>query len=234
MVEVGGRLPVAEMTPTTNPLTATPLPLASPATIGAGNPLLAPPRPNRKKGKTGIGQAETEMQTRPHPAADRVHRRRQAIADIRDARRAESARDALGKLPEDGESVHILISGRYSLWDFVPAILETGGEPIESLYIATLGFSKRNVEAMTQLMTDEQISRLKLLASHYFKGTNRDIYAFAVEALAPFPQAEFLSLRTHCKILTVKTATRSLVLESSANLRSCERCRVIAVSHRLD
>lgn len=214
---------------TTNPITADAAISDLIGTAPAANPIFTAPRPKRKKGKTGIGQAESEMKDRPHLASDRTHRRRQTLADLRDARRAESAAEAIGELPEAGESIHVVISGRYSLWDCVPAIIETGGEAVESLYVATLGFSKRNVEAMSQLMDDEQIGRLRLLASHYFKGTNRDVYAFAVETLARHPQAEFLSLRTHCKILLVKTASRSLVIESSANLRSCKNLEQMVI-----
>jgi hypothetical protein len=68
-----------------------------------------------------------------------------------------------------------------------------------------------------------QIGDVRLLCSHYFKGTSKDIYFHAVGEFAKRPGMEFLSIRTHAKIALLALANgRRLTIESSANLRSCK------------
>lgn len=184
----------------------------------SGNPLLgtAP----AIAGGSGVAAAEREMAARPHVKADRRMGQRHK-SDLRDARQAVGAGEALGELPGPGEAVHVLISGRFSLWDCVPAIAAKLGR-LDRLHVATLGFSRRNVEAMGRLMDAGTVGTLRLLCSHYFKGTSPDLYRFATDELAARPGAEFLSVRTHCKLLLVAAGERRLAVESSANLRSCK------------
>lgn len=188
------------------------------------NPLLAPPSPLPA---AAVGHVEREMNERPHIAGDRRQLQRHK-ADVQDSRQAKSAVEALGDLPGPKHALHILITGRFSLWDCVPAVIETCGR-IRSLHIATLGFSKRNVEAMGKLLDGGQIERLRLLCSHYFKGTSNGIYEFAAEELGRRPGAEFLSVRTHAKLLLIKLTNRTLAFESSANLRSCKNLEQLTV-----
>lgn len=182
------------------------------------NPLLCPAPPPRT-----VRSVERELLKRPHLPADRRFVRRDVKADFRDARQAQSAADAIGQLPGETESVHLVISGRFALWDMVPAALQLAGARIEDLDIATLGFSRRNIAKLCALLDDGRIGHAKLLCSHYFAGTSPTIYDFAAEELGKRPQAEFLSVRTHAKIVLAAFADgRRLTIESSANLRSCK------------
>lgn len=176
----------------------------------------------------GVKLAEREMLARPH-IKDPRRTARQHKADVRDGRQAKSAADALGELPDAEGAVHVLITGRFSLWDCVPAILDQAG-PVDVLRIATLGFSKRNVEAMAAAVDAGTIGRIRLLCSHYFKGTSPDIYRFAAETLGKRKdRVEFLSVRTHAKLLLLQTPGRVFTLESSANLRSCKNLEQLTV-----
>lgn len=196
----------------------------------SSNPLLAvAPAAVAPVSRSGIALAEREMLSRPHLAADRRAGVRHK-ADVRDARQAKSAAEALGELPGPDEAVHVVISGRYSLWDCVPAILDAGTRTIDMLHVATLGFSRRNVEAMARFLDRGMIRRLRLLCSHYFKGTSPHLYEFAAVELAKRPGAEFLSVRTHAKLLLIEFAGgRVLTLESSANLWSCKNIEQLSV-----
>ena len=146
------------LTPAPNPLTPTP------------NPLLRPREAVPVVG--GITLAEQEMKGRPHLGGD--HRlKRDHKAEVREARQAKSAADAIGELPGPGEAVHLIVAGRFALWDVVPAVLDTDGGPIEQLHVATLGFSKRNIEGMAAMLDAGAVRSLRLLCSHYFKGPAR-------------------------------------------------------------
>ena len=92
------------------------------------------------------------------------------------------------------------------------------------LHIATLGFSRKNIEAMTQLVDAGQIMRVRLLCSHYISSTSKVIYQTAVTSFEARPERmEFLSVRTHAKLLLLAFEDgRRITVESSANLRSCK------------
>lgn len=177
----------------------------------------------------GVALAEREMAARPHIDGDRRTPAMRHKAAVQDARQAASAAEALGDPPGPRHAVHILVTGRFSLWDCVPAIRAKCGQ-IRFLRIATLGFSKKNVDAMASMLDTGAVSRLRLLSSHYFKGTSTEIYKHAADTLGTRPAAEFLSVRTHAKIVLVELAGgRTLTLESSANLRSCKNLEQLTV-----
>lgn len=178
----------------------------------------------------GVALAEREMASRPHVASDRRTPAQRHKFAVRDARQAMNAAESLGDLPGPRHAVHILVTGRFSLWDCVPAIFSKCGR-IRFLRIATLGFSKANADSMGAMIDAGQVERLRLLCSHYFKGTSTPIYSHAVEVLgARAPAAEFLSVRTHAKLVLVELAGgRTLTLESSANLRSCKNLEQLTV-----
>jgi hypothetical protein len=77
---------------------------------------------------------------------------------------------------------------------------------------------------MTELIDRDDIQRLRLLCSHYFKGTSREIYDSMVSAFEARPgRMEYRSLRTHAKLLLLAFEDgRKMTVESSANLRSCK------------
>ena len=119
--------------------------------------------------------------------------------------------------------MHLIISGRFALWDLVPAVAHLAGVNIAELHIATLGFSRRNIEHMAGMIDAGKIRAVTMLCSHYFSKTSAVIYDFAVEEFAKRPERmRFLSVRTHAKLLAIALADgRKVTSESSANLRSC-------------
>jgi hypothetical protein len=199
--------------------------LTAPAPIGRA-PLV--PTPNRllspRQGNRSVESIEQELERKPHLASDRRLCQREHKARLVEARQARTARDALAELPDAEQSVHLVISGRFALFDFVPATLAMAGCKIESLHIATLGFSTRNISKLVEMVDAAQIDRVWLMCSHYFAGTSAKIYDPAAEEFRKRPvRMNFLSIRTHAKILLIAFEDgRRLTFESSANLRSCK------------
>ena len=192
---------------------------AGPLTL-TPNPLLAPPA-----GARTVAKIEEELRRLPHLGGDSRHTRREHKAAMIDARAAKTAAEAMeGRLPDVDEAIHIVISGRFALFDFVPAALAIAGCRVDALTIATLGFSTRNIDKLCALVDAGEIGSVRMLCSHYFAGTSSKIYDAAAEAFAARPdRMEFLSIRTHAKILLLAFADgRRLTMESSANLRSCK------------
>lgn len=134
--------------------------------------------------------------------------------------RTRNAVSQIKALPKRGESLHCILNGEFALFDFINAVLELSSKPISDLTVATLGFSKGNCEALDQLVTDGKVKRVSILCSHYFAAADSEIYAQMVELCQKhgFPIA---AMRTHAKLLLMAVGRRRLVVESSANLRSC-------------
>lgn len=192
-----------------------PLPLST-------NPLLSPPTPVPVP--AAVAAVEREMDRLPHLPADRRHEEADVRRRFEDARQVQTASEAMKRLPGPNEAIHLAISGRFALWHMVPAVLELSGQVIDELTIATLGFSKKNVEHLCEMVDAGTVKYARLLASHYFKGTSSEIYEFAISNFeSRKDRVAFLSVRTHAKLLLMKLADgRTVTVESSANLRSCK------------
>lgn len=153
---------------------------------------------------------------------DRSFRRSPSRRTLVDAQRFANAVHHIGRLPEPGESIHLICAGGYSLWHHIPAILELSAPAtIKYLAVATLGFSKENLERLLTMFDAGTIGQVDFLYSVYFKSNEREICERLTHELTTRGQ-RVLSMRTHAKILLVETtAGDAYTIESSANLRSC-------------
>jgi hypothetical protein len=187
------------------------------------NPLLNP--------KPSLAGVEQELRTLPHLNGDRVYRSRRTVRrDFQDRRRALLAENVIERLPGQDEAFHMAVCGRFALWDLVPAVAKLAGCDVAELTIATLGFSRRNIDALCGMVDAGDIRRASLLCSHYFSKTSTEIYDHGQEQLSRRPQCRFLSVRTHAKLLLIELADgRTVTVESSANLRSCQNVEQVTV-----
>lgn len=176
-----------------------------------------------------VGRIEAELAELPHLTGDRSYQEPLTIERIYRSEGARNAIESLSEIPNPTTAIHTIISGRFALWDYVPAVIQLGGT-IESLYLATLGFSRKNMAELSAMLDAGQIGSVSLICSHYFKGTSNGIYEFAAEQLSARGQ-RFLSIRTHAKIVLIKLADgRTITLESSANLRSCKNIEQVFIA----
>jgi len=185
-------------------------------------------------------KADPEVDVNRRLGSDKSHIRIAKRRLFVDYRSNPDALLHLAKLPNEGETLHGVISGKYAMWDIVPALIERTGRKIDELYIATLSYGKQNAEELLGLLDDGQIKRCALLVSYYFKAQNRPLY----DSLVPPLRARghrVLAMRTHVKIMLARMAGGGMyVCEGSANLRSCKnieqfcltRCRRLYKFHR--
>lgn len=175
---------------------------------------------------------ESELAALPHLAADLRFDEPPSIERIYRAETAATAAATLGSIPHQSQAIHLIINGRFALWDFVAAVLKLAGEfvTIRQLYLATLGFSRKNIAELCTLLDAGRVHRVALLCSHYFKGTSGGIYEYAQAELNARGQ-RFFSVRTHAKVVLVRLSDdRRITFESSANLRSCKNIEQVVVS----
>lgn len=94
----------------------------------SSNPLLQP------RGQTAV---ESELRRLPHLRADRRHDARLTRRLFRDARKIKSAAEAVGKIPDADETLHLVVSGRFALFHFVPAVLALAAAPASRALVRT-------------------------------------------------------------------------------------------------
>lgn len=175
---------------------------------------------------------EAEMVGLPHLMGDITYAEDGTIDHrVKDARQEQGALEHVGRFPAATDGLHLIASGKYALWDLAKALVKLASPAtIDSIYLATLGFSRVNVSEMVEMIDAGSIARLSLLCSHYFAGTSNGIWDYAAEEFAKRPAARFLSIRTHCKIIAMRlTDGRTVTLESSANLRSCKNIEQVSI-----
>jgi hypothetical protein len=179
-----------------------------------------------------VEELEAEMLAMPHLPADGRHEADRATVHVcRDVRQARAAAEHVGRIPGPLDAFHLIAGGRYALWDMVGAVAELAAPvTIDTIHLATLGFSRKNVDEMAAMMDAGTIRRLRLLCSHYFKGTSGGIWEHAAEQLAKRPGAGFLSIRNHAKIIALRLSDgRTVTIEASANLRSCKNIEQLSL-----
>ncbi|MCG2683982.1 MAG: hypothetical protein L6306_10255 [Planctomycetales bacterium] len=163
---------------------------------------------------------------------DRRHVRRTDKAIMLDARRLQNAIEHIGRLPEPGEAFHLVTAKRYSLWHVIKAVLHFAAPTtIAYLGIATLGFSKTNLDELLTEIDAGRIGKVDFLFSVYFKSNERESCERLAHELTARGQ-RVVAMLSHAKILLMQLSDgRSYVVESSANLRSCSSIEQIVVTH---
>lgn len=183
-------------------------------------------------GDGGGGAGATTTNVVAGLPSDLKHRSRQTRRAFLHLLHVANAARHLERLPRKGEAFHCVMRGDYNAWDLVPAVERLAApSKIDELCIATLGFSTGNANELLEMLDARRIGRVWFLCSHYFKGTSQDIYNPLAEGLTARGQ-KILAMRSHAKVLLFALSDRRrLVVESSANLRSCKNIEQFTMTH---
>jgi hypothetical protein len=135
-------------------------------------------------------------------------------------------------LPKKGETIHAIMGGDFHAWDLVPAALDLIGGPIAELYVTTLGFNHRNNQHLCDLISAGAVKTAFVLCSGYFQAADRDAYNEAETKLHALG-SHIKAVRNHSKIICMAPAKGAdrYVIESSANLRSCNNIEQFALTN---
>jgi hypothetical protein len=131
----------------------------------------------------------------------------------------QQAVEALRPLPGPGASVHGITMGAFPGWFLCTAAIELLAEPITEMIVGTLGFGRQNCGDLLALIDAGTVRRATLLVSDYFRHSDRDIFADIRRELEARGQTVSIG-RSHAKLILLRTTTRSIVIETSSNLRS--------------
>ncbi len=149
-----------------------------------------------------------------------------------DATRVKRARDVFERLPDPNESIHVILSGNFRNSDFIDAILQmTAPVVAEELWLATLGLDRHTAHLLFRLLDGGQIGRCHLLACVYFESHDKELWGWIVRELEK-RGSRAMAARNHCKLqLYGLSDGRRLVMETSANLRSCHMAEQASLIH---
>jgi hypothetical protein len=148
--------------------------------------------------------------------------RKVTAAERRHQRAARTAAELLPDLPNPGESIHCLMLGTFDLCQVITATAKRL-PGLRAMRIATLCYSKRNVEELCSLLESRHADplALTLLVSVFFREHNKELHEHAVGELKAFPAVKVGAARSHCKIVCFDLGDADgLVFEGSANLRT--------------
>lgn len=164
--------------------------------------------------------------------ADRVLIRTPTARKCFNALHIANLSKALTRLPAPGETWHVIAKGNWPAWSLVPRVLELATPArIAWLGIATLGFSRDNADELAQMLDTREVERCDLLFSCYFKAHDQTLVDHLTHQMRQRGQ-RILALRNHAKIIAAElTDGRGIVVESSANLRSCRNVESFCITN---
>jgi hypothetical protein len=152
-------------------------------------------------------------------------------ASLRRRAQLKRAADVVPHLPGPGESLHTLLTGYFDFALVLTVVLKSRPAPCEALRVATLSFSKRNVQELAGWIDAGLVKRLVLLSSDFMKEGNPETYFGAVKELAGQRGQTVAAGRCHAKVACLHFADGlRLVFEGSMNLstnRNLEQMTVI-------
>jgi hypothetical protein len=176
-----------------------PLPIAPPPTFTTGWPGL----PGGQKPK----------------AEDLPRRAKEFRASLRRKAQLKRAAEVVPHLPGPGESLHTLLTGYFDFALVLTCVLRSRPVPCEALRVATLSFSKKNVQEMTRWLDEGLVKSLTVLCSDFMAESNAAVYQGAVAELAEQRGQTVASARCHAKVATLAFSDGlRLSFEGSANL----------------
>jgi hypothetical protein len=147
----------------------------------------------------------------PTPIITKARQRRTA--------QLKEAGDVLDVLPDEGETLHAIMTGRYDLMHLIVMLIGKVGR-CEEARIATLSFNRKNLDEMAGLLDAGSVGKMTLLCSAFFRDHNKSLWEETLEAFRSRGQRT-AAARSHCKIVILTCADgRQFSLEGSANLRT--------------
>ena len=151
-------------------------------------------------------------------------------ASLRRRAQLKRAADVLPHLPGPGESLHALLTGYFDFALVLTCVLRSRPAPCEALRVATLSFSKKNVQEMAGWLDEGLVRQLVLLSSDFMKEGNPATYFGAVKELAKARGQTVAAARTHAKVACLAFADGlRLVFEGSMNLSTNRNLEQMAV-----
>jgi len=124
-------------------------------------------------------------------------------------------------LPETGYSLHVISSGNFDFWTYVPHIINLAGG-INDFYVSTSTMNRTVAEEMLELIDSKQVKKMSLMTGLYFKRRETAVYAMILQGLLKRGM-RYIAFMNHTKIMLLEKYPDYFVIEGSANLTANPR-----------
>jgi hypothetical protein len=144
----------------------------------------------------------------------------------------KAAESQIGRLPDDGETIHMVVSAAYRTVDLIPAMLALHApEPIAELYVATLSFNRQCLDLILELIDQGRIESFAFVVSTFSKNLEPAAFEYARSQLHARGQ-RIVAMFNHCKVIAARFAGGACYTsEGSANIRSHSTTENVALTH---
>lgn len=124
----------------------------------------------------------------------------------------------IGRLPQPGESIHVVTNARFDLWDWVPAILDLAAPRVATEYFASIWvLNRRNAVELFAEYDKGRIQAIGFITGLYFKKRESAVFATLYEGLKTRGQ-RFKAALNHSKWFTMLLNDgQAITVETSAN-----------------
>lgn len=178
------------------------------------------------------GHTDRPADATPETLDNASHARLPVRREYLNALKTANAIDHIKAIPAPGVSLHCVTKGNYPLFDVVAAMLAIIAPAVmEELWLATLGFSAKNMADLFAMLDDGSVKKVRVVCSCYFRSLSAEIYNPMAEGLEKRGH-RIIALRNHAKIILARTsAGHHVAIEASANLRSCRNVEQFTMSN---
>jgi hypothetical protein len=160
------------------------------------------------------------------------YRRRAAKRAYENLLFQRAAEEQIGRMPDEGETIHLVVSAAYRTVDLIPAWLALKVPvPIERLYVATLSFNRECLDLILELFDAGKVKSFALVMSVYDRANDPGRFQYAKQQLQQ-RGCRIMAMQNHCKVITALFADGTgYSAEGSANLRSHSTTENVALTN---
>ena len=168
---------------------------------------------------------------KPIGVESRAYRRRAGKRVYENLLFQRAAEKQIGRMPDEGETIHMVVSAAYRTVDLIPAWLALKAPaPIEALYVATLSFNRECLDLILELFDQGKVKAFSLVISIYDKANEPARFEYAKTELQK-RGCRIMAMQNHCKIIAARFADgTAYTAEGSANLRSHSTTENVALT----
>jgi len=177
----------------------------------------------------GADALETE-----HMPAGRAHGRTPARRRYERIAQRQQLLDVIPAPPGPGESIHVIGTGLYDFWTFIPQFITWVGRA-ERLTCSTWTMSRPNVVELFELWDSGAIVTADVLTGLYFKRRESAVYAMIQSGIRA-RGGRYRAFRNHAKVLLIEAPAAGawITVEGSANLTANPRLEQYVITNDRD
>ena len=157
----------------------------------------------------------------------RIHLRAKKKNEIR----LEHLKELLNELPKTNESFHVVSSGNFDFWMYIPHLIGIMGSA-DDLFVSTWTMSREVVHQIFEIFDTGKVKTISVMTGVYFKRRETAVYTTLVNGLLERKQ-RYVAFRNHTKLLLLSNKAKNiyLTIEGSANLTANPRAEQFILTH---